>query len=213
MKTLYKILGPVFCILLFPIFYFLPIIRVVISSSLAKNLMGTLGLKENMSIKYFISALSNDTGSSIIKTIVSSINDKDSLIGQTFTNIKFIYAAAVFLAVTIVLTLVVIGFIIFSKKYVLSTGLTAGAIVSLIITNKLFDAFAAPMLSGKIGISSLISSAAQSTEGADLLGGLFGSLLKLNVLEMGASYTVAMFALGIVLILGICAIVETKLAK
>lgn len=212
MKTLYKILGSIFCLLLFPIFYFLPLIRVFISSSLSADLMSKIGLPENMSLKYLISVAGNETGSSIVKTIFDAIRDKDSTIGQMFTNMNYLYAAGICLIIALVIALTAVGFIIFSKKYVLTTALTGGSMVFLMVTNKLFDAFAAPMLSGKIGISSLISSAAQ-TEGADLLGGLFGSLLKLKILEMGASYTAAMFALGIALILGICAIVETRYAK
>lgn len=212
MKIVYKILGPIFCLLLFPIFYFLPLIRIFISSALSENLMSAIGLKENMSLSYILSSVGNETGSNILKTLVNAINDKDSTLGQLFTNVKFLYAAGVFLIVTLVLALVVTCLILFTKKYFVTTGLTLGAMITLIVTNKLFDAFASPLLSGKIGLSSLISSAAQS-ESADLLGGLLGNIAQLKILEMGISYSAAMFALGIALILGICVIAETRLTK
>lgn len=214
MKTVYKIVSPVFCVLLFPIFYFLPLIRIHISSSLSETLMSNIGLKENMSLQYIISSLNDgsDVTNSFIKTLISSINDKESVLGKMFTNTGWLYAAIVCFIVSLVITLVVIGFSAFSKKYVLSTCLTGGAMVTLFAANKLFDAFAAPMLSGKISIGSLLSSASAS-ESAGLLGGLLGNLAKLDILHLGISYQAAMFSLGIALILGICAIVEARTEK
>ncbi len=214
MKTVYKILCPVFCVLLFPIFYFLPLIRLHISSSLSENLMSSIGLKDNISLKYIVSSLSseNEVKNSFIKTLISSIRDKDSTLGQMFTNTGWLYAAGICLIVTLVIALAAAIVSIATKKFILSSSLTLGAMVTLFASNKLFDAFAAPMLSGKISIGSLITSAAQS-ESADLLGGLLGSIAKLDILHLGLSYEAAMFSLGIALILGICVIFEKRFEK
>lgn len=213
MKTVYKIAGPIFCALVFPIFYFLPLIRIFISSTLSENLMSSIGLKENMSLKYIISSLSGDEiSNSFIKTLIKSIGDKESTLGKMFTNTGWLYAAIVFLILALLIALAVIFVTIFTKKTMLSLGLTAGSMVSLFTANKLFDAFAAPMLSGKISIGSLISSASTS-ESAGVLGGLLGSLAKLSILRLGISYQAAMFALGISLIIGICAVVEQRYEK
>ena len=214
MKTVYKIICPIFCALLFPVFYFLPVIRIFISSSLSENLMKSIGLKEHLSIKYILSSVngSNEATNSLLKNLISSLRDKDSAIGQMFTNAGWLYAAAICLLVTLLLALVIIAVAVFTKKYVLSSSLTLGAMVTLFAADKCFDGFASPLLSGKIGISNLISSAA-SSESGDLLGGLFGSIVKLKVLQLDTAYSAAMFIFGIVLILGICAIVETKYSK
>lgn len=212
MKTMYKISASVLCIALFPVFYFLPILRVFISSSLSENLMSTIGLKQYMSISNIVSSLGgSETQNSIIKTLISTLNDSESTLGQLFTNKGYLIASLVCLAVTLVLLLVIAGFAIFSKKFILTTGLTAGAMITLFATNKLFDAFAAPMISGEIGIGSLISSTASDASG--MLGSILGSLVSLDILELSFAYPVAMFVLGIVLILGICAIVETRYVK
>ena len=215
MKTMYKITTPILCIALFPVFYFLPLIRVFISSSLSDKLMSSIGLKQYMSINYIVSSLSgSENESSLIKTLISTLNDSESTLGQLFTNKGYLIASIVCLAVTLVLILVIAGFAIFSKKYILTTGLTAGALVTLFATNKLFDAFAAPMISGEIGISSLISSASsEASSSTGLIGSLLGSLVSLDILKLSFAYSVAMFVLAIVLILGICAIVETRYVK
>lgn len=214
MKTVYRIVCPIFCALVFPIFYFLPLIRIFISSSLSENIMATIGLKENMSLKYLISAFGdNESQSGIFKAIIESIKDKDSTLGKMFTNTGYLKAAAVFLILALVIVLVTIIVTAATKKTGLSIGLTLGAMFSFIVANKLFNAFAEPMLSGKIGIGSLITSAAGSNESAGVLGGLLGSVFQLKVLELGWAYPVTLLVLGISVIIGICAVFEQKYAK
>lgn len=210
MKTIYRILAPVFAVLLLASFFFVPILRVKISSSLAPNIMSTVGLKENIAVKDVVDMSKNEKSSGILTALMDTLKDKDSIIGAKLTTINFLYAALVLLilALLVILAVAVLGALM--KKHIVPTALTAGAMALLFAANKCFDAFAVPFLNGKIGLSSLINS---SADGAAALGSLLGSLVKMEELHLGLVYSLAMFGLGIVLVLGVCAIAEQKLEK
>ena len=57
MKTLYRILSPILCIAAVPIALFVPLVRLVITSSLSANIMSTMGIKEYSSAKEQIRCL------------------------------------------------------------------------------------------------------------------------------------------------------------
>lgn len=210
MKIVYRVLAPVFALLLLVSFFFVPILKVKISSSLSQNLMSTVGLKENIAVKDIAEMGKNEKTGNILTALMDTLKDKDSVLGAKLTTINFLYAALVLLVIALLLILALAVFAAIFKKQLIPTALTAGAMVVLFAANKCFDAFAVPFLTGKIGLSSLINS---SAEGASALGSLLGSLVKMDALEMGLVYSLAMFGLGIILILGLCALVEQKVEK
>ena len=87
MKTLYRILSPVFCIAAIPIAIFMPAIRLVITSSLSANIMSTFGIKEYTSIFDLIKMIStaDESSSQLFKVIYQIFTAEDSKIADMLT--------------------------------------------------------------------------------------------------------------------------------
>ena len=104
MKTLYRILSPIFCIAAIPIAIFMPAIRLVITSSLSANIMSTFGIKEYTSIFDLIKMIStaDENSSQLFKVIYQIFTAEDSKIADMLTTTPWLIAAAVLLAAALV---------------------------------------------------------------------------------------------------------------
>ncbi len=199
MKTVYKILMPVLLLAIFPVLFFLPLLHLNITSSLAGSLSQNLGIKEYSSVYDFVKMASgmNDTQSTLWKTIGKALSDKDGTLGSMLTSTKFLYAFAVFAALMLLLALAAAVLAIVLKKNLLPTCFTAGALVSAFAMNKSFDLFAKPFLNGEISISSLLN----SSDSSGVLSSILGSLAKVESLELAVAYSLAVFLLLCALVL------------
>ncbi len=195
MKTAYKIVMPILCVAVFPVLFFLPLLHLNITSSLAGSLSANLGIREYSSLYQLLQMGKgmDDTQTALWKSIGKAFFDKGGTLGSVFTNTGWLYAVAVFAGLMLLLTLLTAVLAIVTKRYVLVSCFAGGALVSAFAMNKCFDAFARPLLTGEIGISSLLSGAGSDSSG--LLSNLLGSLAKMESLELASAYGLAFFLL------------------
>lgn len=213
MKTAYRVITCIFCVLVFPIAYFMPILHVYVGSALSEtSLLNNIGLKEYMSVNFLVNSSKNESDimKQIIQSLLKSMGDKDSKLGSLVEGRGYVIAALVLFIIALVAVLVLLGFAAFSKKYIVCSGVTLFSIASLFAAEKCFDRFAAPFLSGKVSLGNLINS---DGDAASLLSGLLGSVAQVKIFELGIAASLIMFILCIVLILGICALVEKNYEK
>ena len=211
MKLAYKIVMPILMLSIFPILFFLPLLHLNVTSSLAGSLSSNLGIPEYSSLFHWVKSGGEmtETQRALWKTIFNAIKDKDSTIGSLFTNRHFVYMFIVFAALMLVLALVTAVFAIATKKYGVTLCLSLGTLVSAFAMNKSFDGFAKPFLSGKISISSLLN----NSDDSGILGSLLGSLAKVESLELASAYSLAFFLLVLAAIFAVIALLYFRNAK
>jgi len=212
MKTAYKVVMPLLTIGIFPILFFMPLLHINITSSLAGSLLSNLGISEYQSI-FNIVKMGGDmdeTQSALWKSIGDAIFDKEGTIGSVLTNTKYLYFFAVFAALMLILALTTAVLSIVTKKYGLTACLCAGSLISAFAMNKSFDAFAKPLLTGEISISSFLGSSSGSNS---ILSNLLGSLAKVESLELSFAYSFTFILLLFALIFGVVALIYQKNAK
>lgn len=217
MKTFYRILTPILSLAVLPVLFFLPIFRVAVTAGLPSsdtktNLLTTLtGLGEYVSANDLVKLSKNDSGRfSILTGIWEKLpEDVRMKITEEFSCGKFLIAAGVFLAVFILLMLVIAFVSSITGKHAAVLGLSVGAVVSLLATNGLFNAFAKPFLSGAIGLSSLLS----ANETLSTLGALLGNIVKVNLLQLSIAYTVCLLLAVAIALFSVFAMFEEKYAK
>lgn len=206
MKTLYRILSPILCIAVIPVAVFLPIIRLVITSSLSANIMSTFGIKEYSSL-YDILKLVTDSdgnGAQIFKIIMQLFSSEDSKLSDMLTTTPWLVASAVLLAVILIVMTVTAVLGALNKSGICT--ITAGVSVLLAVAmNKCFDAFAKPFVTGQIGLKSLLSNSEEN-----ILTQLIGSAAKVSCLEMSFMYQALLLLCAAIAILSIFAYVDKK---
>ena len=211
MKTAYKIFMPLLTLAIFPILFFLPLLHLNITSSLAGSLSGNLGIPEYSSLYHWVKTggQMDETQKALWKTVFDAIKDKDGTIGSMFTNRHFVYLFLIFAVLMLILAVVTSVFAIATKKYGVTACLSAGTLISAFAMNKSFDAFAKPFLTGKISISSLLG----SSDTSGILGNILGSLAKVESLELASAYSLAFFMLLLAAIFAVIALIYFRNAK
>ena len=211
MKLAYKIVMPILTLSIFPILFFLPLLHLNVTSSLAGSLSANLGIPEYSSLFHWVKTAGemDEKQSLLWKSIFNAIKDKDGTIGSLFTNRHFVYMFLVFAVLMLVLAIAAAVLAIVTKRYGLTACLTAGSLISAFAMNKSFDGFAKPFLSGKISISSLLS----SSDSSGILGSLLGSLAKVESLELAAAYSLAFFMLLLAVIFAVIVFIYQRYAK
>ena len=133
MKSIYRVLAPILCVLLIPVTIFLPMIRMVVSSALGgSNILSTYGLGEFISIKDIIAAATDEQSETVqfFRNIITNLLTGDNALGESIMGLKgraIIFV--VFLALMLISALVLAGFAIFSKKLTVCNILNAASIV------------------------------------------------------------------------------------
>ena len=224
MKTAYRILAPLFSIAIFPVLYFLPLLRAVVTSGLLSALSGstggaktnlltsTLGLGEYTSIKDIVKLAQGDTTSlQAWKSVLDNLSDdvKERL-SKEFACGKFLIAALVFFALLVLLVLVFTVLSAVMSKHVVPLCLSVGAFVSALIMNACFNGFAKPFVSGAINLSTILGNKVGDNA---MLGALLGNAVTVDYLQLSVAYSVTLFILVVVMIFTVCALVEEKLSK
>ncbi len=209
MKSIYRVLAPVFCVLLIPVIIFLPMIRMVVSSSLGgSNILSTYGLGEFISIKDVIVAVTDEQSATVqfFRSIVSNILTGDNALGESILGLKgWAVAFVVFLSIMLICALVLAGFAVFSKKYLVCNILNVVSIVSCFAMKTVFGFISEPFLSGKISLGSLTGGSGDSS---GLLSGLMNMVAKVDTLQLSYFYQVCILLLVGTLILGIAAAMD-----
>ncbi|MBQ6066069.1 MAG: hypothetical protein IJK89_04530 [Clostridia bacterium] len=225
MKTIYRILAPIMSLAVFPVLYFLPLIRAMVSSGLLGALTGntggtktnlltsTLGLGEYTSIKDIVKLSQGDTTTlQAWKSVFDNLGDdfKDR-ITKEFACGRWLIAALVFFALLVLLTLVFTVLSAVMSKHVVPLCLAGGAFVSALLMNVCFNNFAKPFVTGAINLSSILGN--NGGENSAILGALLGNAVTVDYLQLSVAYTVTLFILVVIMVLTLCALVEEKFSK
>lgn len=209
MKSIYRVLAPIFSILLIPVIIFLPMIRMVVSSSLGgSNILSTYGLGEFISIKDVIVAVTDEQSETVqfFRNIISSLLTGDNALGESIVALKGkAIAFVVFLALMLLSALVLAGFAVFSKKLMVCNILNVVSLVSCFAMKAVFGLIAEPFLSGKISLGSLTGGSGDS---ANILSGLMNMVAKVDTLQLSYFYQVCILLLVGTLILGFAAAMD-----
>ncbi len=224
MKTIYRIIAPILSIAIFPVLYFLPLIRAMVSSGLLGALTGntsgtktnlltsTLGLGEYTSIKDIVKLSQGDTSSlQAWKSVFDNLGDDfKNKLTKDYAVDKFLIAALVFFVLLVLLVLVFTVLSAVMSKHIVPLCLSAAAFVSALIMNACFNGFAKPFVSGAINLSTILGNKAGDNA---VLGALLGNAVTVDYLQLSVAYSVTLFILVVIMILTVCALVEEKLSK
>jgi len=212
MKLLHRILTPVLTVLIFPAVIFLPMFRIVISSGLLSgetkvNLLDNFGLSEFISIKDIFLIYKNGTSESTdtLKMLWEAFaDDKKEEILSMLPSYHWVIAFLVFFVIVLLISVALIVVSAATKKPGASVLLSLGGIVSALIMNACFNAFASPFVNGEISLNSILGNTNQ------LLGALLGNALTFDYMKLGIAYTAIILIFVCTMIISICAYMEKK---
>lgn len=181
MKILNRIVVFILSLSIFPMMYFLNLVRAVVSIS------------ESSSLYTILSKIAEETASSAmeltfsIKEIFKYISDGVSFGGMKFDLSKipaellsgknWVIAAGVLLAVAMIIAIVIMGCALFTNAYKTISALGAGGAICCFAALRFFARFAAPYMSGSIDVGDVLAQAFVG-ESNNLLGSIGASVLK-----------------------------------
>lgn len=181
MKILNRIVVFILSLSIFPIMYFLNLVRAVVSIS------------ESSSLYTILSKIAEETANSAmeltfsIKEIFKYISDGVSFGGMKFDLSKipaellsgknWVIAAGVLLAVAMIIAIVIMGCALFTNAYKTISALGAGGAICCFAALRFFARFAAPYMSGSIDVGDVLAQAFVG-ESNNLLGSIGASVLK-----------------------------------
>ena len=211
MKLVYKIFCAILSFAVLPVLFFVPLFRIKISLPLSID----IGLKEYSSIFDMIRASQTQTEQQkeIMKKLLEAITDKNSALGEMFTNRPYFYAFLVFLILTVVVAVVLCVISLVSKKPGAVMGTAAGGILSGLLMNAMFNAFAKPLLNGQIGLKSLLGGGSDSDGLSSLLTGLISNAVSVEHLKLSFAYLLALLLFILVIFVCVCAVMEKTESK
>lgn len=207
MKTVYRVLTALFGLAVLPVLFFVPLLRIKIKLPLSLE----LGVREYSSIFDIIKSASAQTEeqSQLMKTLMEALTDKDGTLGSIFTNRPWFYTFLVFLLITAIVGLALCALSFFTKKPGVLIAVSGGGILSAVLMNAAFSAFARPLLSGKIGLKSLLGGAGgDSGELSSLLTGLIGNAVTVEQLKLSFAYLLTLALFGLAVFVCVAAMVE-----
>lgn len=224
MKTVYRILAPILSIAIFPVLYFLPLIRAMVTSGLLSAFSGnssgtktnlltsTLGVGEYTSIQDIVRLSQGDTTKlQNWKAVFDNLSDDfKKRLTEEFACGRWLISALVFFGLLVLLVLVLTVLSAVMRRHVVPLCLAGGAFISALAMNACFNAFAKPFVTGAINLSSVLGN--QGSDNA-LLGALLGNAVTVDYLQLSVAYTVTLFLLVVVMILTVCALVEERFSK
>lgn len=213
MKTIHRILTPIFTLLIFPASIFLPFFRMVISSGFSSgetksNLLDNFGLGEFISLKdlYVNFMSSSDNGTmNLFKTIWSSLKDEKK--AEMLESLPDLHWGVIFLVLFAIVLVIALALIIVSaltKKPAVSLILSIAGAVSTFGMNAAFDTFAKPFVNGGFNLNSLIGTSNQ------LLGAILGNVATIDYMKLGIAYSAILLIFVCTAILAVCAVMEQK---
>ena len=205
MNSLYKVIGLLLALIIFPIAFFTPLIKINIVSE-AMSLLGggqSSLLNEAYSVKELLE-LSNGSGAKInFKEVLGKIpEDVKSRVGMPFL------LAGIFLALALLTALALCVLFLTAKNKKLCLLAAVAGILFTIAANVAFGRFAAPFLDGTIALGKLLSESGLLTQFmGGSLGGIFGSILlslignnasiiSVKTLELSSAYIFMLMAYG-----------------
>lgn len=213
MRLLHRIITPVLSLLLIPASFFLPVFRMLITSGFSsgdnkKNLLDSFGLSEFISLKDItelaLKAKEGESGNLLV-TIWNAISgEKKQEIIDMLPGLHWGAVFAVFFVIALIIALVLAIVSAATKKPAASLILSAAGIVSALIMNASFDAFAKPFLNGAFNLNTILGNTNQ------LLGALLGNVASIDYMKLGIVYSVMLLVFVCTAIFSICAMMEQR---
>ncbi len=201
----YRVVTAVMAILMFPLFFFLDIIYIQVDHKTIADIWGSItqNATPDLGTTYELLSITD-----LFKwaDMFSGFQTEESTFTFNNPHLYPLYVAIGFVALALILSLVILGFAIFSNKVKVITGLSAAGFVCTAVSFFCFsEGFAAPIIDGKVTISQLLGPDGNSF--LDLILGFVGNISFLN-LESGF-FAVFFLMLGI-LIWSIAVLVVNK---
>ena len=190
----YRIVTAIACIAIYPVFYFVDLIHILITHKDISDLLNKLNgentlqaTEESLSLAELPEWLNLFSGFTD-----GSFDFKASILQNELY--RPLVVAAVFIVIALVLGLVILGFAIFSNKIKVIIGLSGAGFLSTIAAYISFSFFANPLMAGEITLSEVLN-----------MDGIISSLI-VGFLGEVASFTLDGAFWGLMFImLGICA--------
>lgn len=193
MKIFNRIMVCLASAAIFPIMYFLNIVRAVVS------------IAEDSSLYTILSKVAEDTANSAmeltlsVKEIVKYISDGSFSIGgmkfdiskipsELLSGKNWVIASGVLIVIALLIAIVIIGCALFTNAYKTITALGAGGAVCMFAALRCFIRFSSPYMSGSVDIGEILANAFVG-ESNNLLGSIGSSIL-------GGAISVDSFTLG-----------------
>ena len=193
MKIFNRIMVCLASAAIFPIMYFLNIVRAVVS------------IAEDSSLYTILSKVAEDTANSAmeltlsVKEIVKYISDGSFSIGgmkfdiskipsELLSGKNWVIASGVLIIIALLIAIVIIGCALFTNAYKTITALGAGGAVCMFAALRCFIRFSSPYMSGSVDIGEILANAFVG-ESNNLLGSIGSSIL-------GGAISVDSFTLG-----------------
>ena len=208
MKIFNKIVVCLATLAIFPIMYFMNIVRAVVSIS------------EDSSLYTILSKLAEETASSAME-ITFSVKEIFKYVSEgsfSFGGMKFdlskipaellagknwVIASGVLIAVALIIAIVIIGCALFTNAYKTITALGAGGAVCCFAALRCFIRFSSPYMGGSIDVGEILANALVG-ESNNLLGTIGTSILKgaisVDSFTLGNAVTLSLiFFIGVAL--------------
>lgn len=193
MKIFNRIMVCLASAAIFPIMYFLNIVRAVVS------------IAEDSSLYTILSKVAEDTANSAmeltlsVKEIVKYISDGSFSIGgmkfdiskipsELLSGKNWVIASGVLIVIALLIAIVIIGCALFTNAYKTITALGVGGAVCMFAALRCFIRFSSPYMSGSVDIGEILANAFVG-ESNNLLGSIGSSIL-------GGAISVDSFTLG-----------------
>ena len=208
MKIFNKIVVCLATLAIFPIMYFMNIVRAVVSIS------------EDSSLYTILSKLAEETASSAME-ITFSVKEIFKYVSEgsfSFGGMKFdlskipaellagknwVIASGVLIAIALIIAIVIIGCALFTNAYKTITALGAGGAVCCFAALRCFIRFSSPYMGGSIDVGEILANALVG-ESNNLLGTIGTSILKgaisVDSFTLGNAVTLSLiFFIGVAL--------------
>lgn len=208
MKIFNKIVVCLVTLAIFPIMYFMNIVRAVVSIS------------EDSSLYTILSKLAEKTASSAmeitfsVKEIFQYISDGSFSFGgmkfdiskipaELLSGKNWAIAAGILIVIALIIAIVIIGCALFTNAYKTITALGAGGAVCCFAALRCFAGFSSPYINGSVDIGEILAKAFVG-ESNNLLGSIGTSILKgaisVDSFTLGNAVTLSLiFFIGIAL--------------
>ncbi|MGN0569621.1 MAG: hypothetical protein ACI4N4_03860 [Candidatus Fimenecus sp.] len=189
----YRVITVIMTVAMYPLFYFKNILYFQIDHTSISNLINKITGEDTLQVTYdYISISGLPDWINMIKSYMGESTD----LGQNiFSNSLYrpVIVAVAFIAITLILGLVIIGFALFSNKVKVITALSGSGLLCAIASYISFTAFFAnPLINGDITLAQLFN--VQST----VVNLILGAAGQVTVFRLeGAFFAVLFLMLGI----------------
>lgn len=153
----YRVITAIACIAIYPVFYFLDLIHILIVHKDISDLINKFTNGDTLHVTEESVSLA-ELGD-LIKTFSSFTNSEFDFKANILQNELYrpLVVAAVFIIIALVLGLVILGFAVFSNKIKVIIGLSGAGFISTAAAYIAFSFFANPLMAGEITLSQLFN--------------------------------------------------------